>query len=390
MWNSLHVLVLPAVLLLFVPDEIKNTVLGLLTFIGLLIAMVIQPISGALSDHTWGRFGRRKPWIAFGTTADLIFLGILATAGGLPALAIGYCGLQFTSNLAHGPAQGLMHDRVPAEQMGIASGIKNFFDMAGLVVSSLLIGRLLSDNQLELTMLVIAGILLISASFPLFGVREDPPPPESEPRQMRINLRDIRSIDFRVSRDFRRLVIARLLFLVGVYGIQVFAQYFVRDTIDTPNPVQLTGDLLAIIVLTLIGFSLLAGWSADRVGRKPLHAAASLCILIGSLLMTRASSPGEILIFGIIIGAGIGLFLSANWAFANDLSPMGEAGKYLGLTNIATAGAGALSRLTGPGIDLINASWPGKYYGYPVLFLFSGVLAMVSLAVLWPIPENRG
>ena len=57
MWNSLHVTILPAVLLNYVPDSQKNTWLGLLTFFGLILAMIIQPLSGALSDHWNSRFG---------------------------------------------------------------------------------------------------------------------------------------------------------------------------------------------------------------------------------------------------------------------------------------------------------------------------------------------
>ena len=49
---------LPAVLLNYVPDEKKNTYLGLLTFVGLIIAMIVQPISGALSDRWESRLGR--------------------------------------------------------------------------------------------------------------------------------------------------------------------------------------------------------------------------------------------------------------------------------------------------------------------------------------------
>ena len=43
MWNSLHVTILPAVLLKYVPETQKNTWLGLLTFFGLIIAMLVQP-----------------------------------------------------------------------------------------------------------------------------------------------------------------------------------------------------------------------------------------------------------------------------------------------------------------------------------------------------------
>ena len=49
MWTSLHVIILPAVLLNFVPETRKNTYLGLLTFVGLILAMIIQPISGSIN-----------------------------------------------------------------------------------------------------------------------------------------------------------------------------------------------------------------------------------------------------------------------------------------------------------------------------------------------------
>lgn len=150
MWNSLHVILLPAILLEFVSDARKNTALGLLTFLGLVIAMAVQPISGAVSDAWITRFGRRRPLILIGTALDLFFLALIGTATNLGMLALGYIGLQFTSNIAHGPAQGLMHDRVPPQQMGVASGVKNFLDMAGMVVSSLAVGRLLSPENLSL------------------------------------------------------------------------------------------------------------------------------------------------------------------------------------------------------------------------------------------------
>src|SRR3989304_635902 len=86
MWNTLHTILLPAVLLLFVDDARKNTALGLMTFAGLLVALVVQPISGALSDAWASRLGRRRPLILLGTTLDLLFLGLIATARGIPGL----------------------------------------------------------------------------------------------------------------------------------------------------------------------------------------------------------------------------------------------------------------------------------------------------------------
>jgi MFS family permease len=67
---------------------------------------------------------------------------------------------------------------------------------------------------------------------------------------------------------------------------------------------------------------------------------------------------------------------------ANALVPQAEAGKYLGLTNLATAGAGALARLEGPILDWLNQLWPGLWAGYKGLFLFGGIAIFLSLFIL--------
>jgi MFS family permease len=390
MWNTLHAILLPAVLLTFVDDARKNTALGLMTFAGLIIALVVQPISGALSDAWVSRYGRRRPLILIGTALDLIFLAVIATARDLGSLALGYGGLQFTSNLAHGPAQGLMHDRIPAERMGLASGLKNLLDMAGLVVSSVVAGRLLSPENPEPmgVIALVAGLMILGATATAVGVREDPAPASTARfvDRLRLSFR----VDIKANTAYWRLIWVRLLFLLGIYGIQGFAQYYVRDVLHPDNPIQLTGDLLATLVLALIAFSLLAGRLSDRIGRKPLHVVAAIFVAFGSVCMSLAHTVGLMLVFGSIIGAAIGLFFTANWALANDLAPAGEAGKFLGLTNLATAGSAAISRLTGPGIDWLNALRPGANLGYSALFIGAAAMALLSLLALRRIPERVG
>jgi MFS family permease len=104
--------------------------------------------------------------------------------------------------------------------------------------------------------------------------------------------------------------------------------------------------------------------------------------------MILAHTPETVLLCGSIIGAGAGVFVTSNWALATDLAPQAEAGKFLGLTNLATAGAGALSRLTGPGLDWLNNRWPGEGYGYTALFVSSAVFALLALLVLARVPEG--
>jgi hypothetical protein len=80
------------------------------------------------------------------------------------------------------------------------------------------------------------------------------------------------------------------------------------------------------------------------------------------LLMSFTTDLRGLYSSGIIVGAGIGLFLTSNWALANRLAPLGQSGKFLGLTNLATAGAAALARLEGPVVDFLNSAYPGEWW----------------------------
>jgi len=383
MWNSLHVIILPAVLLTLVPENLKNTALGLLTFTGLIVAMVMQPVAGAISDRWVSPWGRRRPLITLGTVFDFLFLGCLAWAGGLVWLAVGYIGLQFTSNLAHGAMQGLLPDQVPQKQLGSASALKNFMDMAGLIAASLLMGRIVApDTRQPLAAVgLVALVLAISAAITILGVHEKPSTAGNTAGPRRSLLAEFQ-IDWQVNRNYAWLIVSRLFFLISIYGVQVFAQYYVRDVLAAPNPVKLTGDLLAAITLSLVAFSLVGGWLGDRLGHKRVTYLACLVGGSGCFLLLWATTPGLLLAFGIIFGIGIGLFLTANWALANELAPPAEAGKFLGLTNLATAGAGAIGRLEGPFIDLLNNARPGAWWGYAGLFLAGTVCIGVSALLL--------
>lgn len=382
MWNTIHPILLPAVLLNYVPDAKKNTYLGLLTFVGLIIAMIVQPITGALSDGWISRFGRRRPLAVLGTLFDFVFLSILAWAGGLPWLFIGYVGLQLSSNIAHGPMQGLLPDRVPRNQLGVASSLKTFMDMLSLVIASLLAGRLIDPVSRDPVriMLVVMGLLAVSAAITFLGVREVPT--NKHARGDWKALRGQLQIDIRGNSSYWWLLAERLLFLIGIYGLQAFAQYYLQDVLRVPNPPRQTGDLLAALTIALVVLVLIGGWLTDQYGAKRILAIGTLIAAGGMFLMLFAADMRGLLIFGSVLGAGIGLFLTSNWALANTLAPGDEAGKFLGLTNLATAGSAALARLEGPALDWLNGAWPGAWIGYKGLFIFGALCMIVSLFLL--------
>lgn len=391
-WNALHPIILPAVLLNYVPDARKNTYLGLLTFVGLLLAMIIQPLAGAISDGWSSRWGRRRPLMVIGTLLDFVFLSLLAWAGNLTWLIIGYIGLQFSSNIAQGPAQGLLPDRVPPEQLGVASAWKNVIDMSSLIIASLLAGRLLDAETRDptLIMAVLIATIAISTAWTVFGTPEASSSFHGRGKDERSSAlsRHLFRLDLRSNSAYGWLIAERGLFLLGIYGVQAFAQYYLQDVLRVADPPKQTGDLLAVLTLSLVALVLVGGWLTDTFGAKRSLYLASVLAAGGMALMLIPRDMPGLMLFGGILGAGIGLFLTANWALANRLAPAEEAGKYLGLTNLATAGSGALARLEGPALDWLNGLWPGQWAGYTCLFVFGTLCILLSMVLLQKIPSR--
>lgn len=382
MWNALHPIILPALLLNYVPDAKKNTYLGLLTFAGLLLALILQPLAGAASDSWNSRFGRRRPLMVIGTALDFVFLAVLAWRGGLLWLILGYVGLQLSANLGQGPLQGLMRDQVPEQQLGAASSIKIAMDVSSLIAASLLAGRSLGSqsNNPRIIILIIIILLAASSSITIFWTKEEPHAVQGRPKWS--DLASQFRIDVRHHSEYWWLIAQRALFLMGIYGVQAFAEYYIQDVLHVANPPQQTGQLLAVIAAGVLLLVLVGGWLTDRIGAKKILYIAGGITLAGILLFLLLTTESGLPLAGSVLGAGIGLFLTSNWALANRLAPIGESGKFLGLTNLATAGAAALVRLQGPLVDLFNAARPSAWLGYRGLYAFCAACILLSTLVL--------
>ena len=395
-WNAIHPLILPAVLLNYVPDAQKNSYLGILTFVGLIIATIVQPVAGAISDRWSSRFGRRRPLILAGTLFDLIFLAILGWAGGLIWLMLGYILLQLSSNISQGASQGLLPDKVSSNQLGLASGIKTFIDMLALILASLVAGNLIDPVTRDPTLIisVVMALLVISTAITIFGTPEESTiTTERKPINLKSVFDEFKQtfqIDMKDNIPYWLLIAERFLFLLGIFGIQQFAQYFIKDVLRVDNPLKTTGDMMAALAVGLVITALIGGWLSDRFGPKLILIVASIITGLGCFLLLFVTDQTSLIIMGSVIGVGMGLFLTSNWAIANQLAPGTESGKYIGLTNIATAGAGALGRLWGPILDWLNQAWIGAWWGYKAMFVFGGICTLSSILLLIKIkvPEN--
>jgi MFS family permease len=340
------------------------------------------------------------------------------------------------SNAAHAAAQGLIPDLVSEEKRGIFSGFKAFLELpVPLIFVSFVIGKMASVGNYWGALITVVILMLICMAITMFSpekpLTEKPPPLDWKPFMRQVfmtaaftviilgvgslvnlvirtadgvngvsatilvggagligmsiaiglgvwvSIRISLGADIRKSTSFTWWVVTRLAFMAGAVNLGGFMVYFLQERF-----VDLSGGAAAAPAATIVMFvgifilatALPGGWLADRVGKKKLIAAA--CLLAAAGTCTVVLAPGMELIYvgGCLIGAGLGLFYPSFWALGTEIVPQENAGQFLGLSNLAGAGAGAVGAyIGGPIAD--NMSYTLLISIYGILFL----LAMITL-----------
>jgi MFS family permease len=387
-WLALSIL-LDGVNTLVLPFQLSNitgtnnqaTSLGLLTFIGLFAGALIQPVAGAFSDR-WRPTLGRKGFIAIGLALSLISLFLFAVFQSFWGILLSYLALQVSASIAQAGQQGLIPDLVDEKQRGMASGLKGFMDIAGAMLGFVLLGQFLGIGRAGLALSAIAAILVFTYLFAALLTPEDKADKGSFVHTSAVSPGQIFHLDQSLYSDFWRLVLARFLFLLGVYGTGRFLLLFVAQRLRLPEgqAAEQAGNLLAGLALVTVLASPLAGWLADRIGRVPLMVVGAILSAASSLLLTQAKSSAQILLFGGLMSLGSATFAGGSWALLADLVPKDEAARFFGLANFSTAGSSAVAGLFGPLIDAANRIAPGT--GFSALFLAAALAFLISILPL--------
>ena len=181
LWSSLQGIILPIRLLEYVPESQKNTYLGLLTFAGLILAMIIQPGVGALSDRTSSSWGRRRPYILFGSVLAIILLPGIGLVNSYTSILIVYCLLQIGCNTAQASYQAFIPELLPEDKRGLASGVKSLLEVLGGValvrLTAYLMGNYFGgEGRIWLWMALgaLTVVLLTATIITIVTVREQP------------------------------------------------------------------------------------------------------------------------------------------------------------------------------------------------------------------------
>src|SRR3990172_7479014 len=335
----------------------EGTTLFALTVAGALIAALVQPTVGSISYYTISRSSRRKPYIFIGSVLDVVFLYGVATSNSILAVASFMVLLQISANFAQGPFQGYVPDLVPAKQVGLASALVGLFQVLGNAVGFGIGSAAVATDSFFLGTMALGALELATMGSVVWRVGEGRSPRPRHGRSWLSIAREAWATDILKEHSFLWLVSSRLFFLMGATMLINLSLFYFAQTFGLPQVKAGAANfpVLAAVVVGNILTVLPAGRISDRIGRKPVIYVACAVAGTGMLIVAVAPIIPIAIVGAALFGAGSGMFLAVDWALMTDIIPKASSGRYMGISNVATATAGIFSLLTGGKLmDIVN------------------------------------
>lgn len=352
----------------------KETLLAWVTGAGAVVSLLANPFFGALSDRTTARWGRRTPWIVAGAAGGALSLLVLAGAGGLWTMAVGWCLVQLTLNAAFAAVTAAVPDRVPRLQRGAVGGWLGAAQILGAVAGTGLATAAggIAAGYAACAVFAVAGVLpyvilhrdlrLGVADRPVWSWRSFTGGFWLSPRRYP---------------DFGWAWLTRFLINLSNALVILYLLYYLRDRLHYADPEQGVLILTAVNSVTLLATVVVGGAWSDRVGRrKPFVMWSGLLMAAATLLLAAWQTWPSAIVVAALLGLGLGVFMSVDFALMTDVLPEArDRGKDLGVINVANA----LPQVAAPALAAPIVTYLG---GYRVLYLVAAVAGLAGAVLV--------
>ncbi|MGF0171704.1 MFS transporter [Streptomyces sp. Marseille-Q5077] len=352
----------------------KETLLAWVTGAGAVVSLLANPFFGALSDRTTARWGRRTPWIVAGAAGGALSLLLLAGAGGLWAMAVGWCLVQLTLNASFAAVTAAVPDRVPRLQRGVVGGWLGAAQILGAVVGTGLATAAggIAAGYAACAVFAVAGVLPYVLRYRDLKLAAADRPAWSWSSFARGFWLSPRRYP-----DFGWAWLTRFLINLSNALVILYLLYYLRDRLHHDDPEQGVLILTAVNSVTLVATVVVGGAWSDRVGRrKPFVMWAGVLMAAATgLLAGWQTWPGAIVVAA-LLGLGLGVFMSVDFALMTDVLPTArDRGKDLGVINVANA----LPQVAAPALAAPIVTHLG---GYRMLYLVAAAAGLAGAVLV--------
>jgi maltose/moltooligosaccharide transporter len=356
------------------PDEVP-----LLWLAAPVTGLVVQPIIGALSDRTWGRLGRRRPYFLVGAILSSVALFFMPTSSALWMAAGLLWILDASINVSMEPFRAFVADKLDASQRTAGFVMQSFFIGVGASLANALplflswlgvTGSTASGIPLTVkySFQIGAAVFLLAVLWTVATTREHPPEDmaafERERRERRgvgHIAREIGSAIRDMPATMRQLAVVQLFTWLGLFCMWLFfvpaTARHVFGATDPQSPlytqgIEWGGFAFAFYSITCFVVALALPRLAAATSRKTVHAVSLVCGGVALLSVSLIQDRWLLLLTMVGVGIAWASILAMPYAILSTAVPPRRMGVYMGVFNffivipeiVAALGFGPLIR----------------------------------------------
>lgn len=382
--------------------------------------LIIQPIIGHMGDHTWGKWGRRKPYFLAGAVLcalGLVFLPNSASVthfsgANVLLLAVAFLALMDASvNVSMEPFRALVGDMLDKTQGTLGFSIQTILIGIGAVIGSSLPAMLSwmgVSNQATAgfvppnviySFYVGAVVLLASILYTIATTREYSPAElkafsdESHTAETKAGFAAIVKDFTHMPAIMKQLGLVQFFSWFALFSMWVFTtsaiatHHFGLPASDTHSGAfnkagDFVGYLFGLYNFFAIPFAFLLIPLASKIGRKQTHALALLCGGLGLISIYFIKDTGYLWLSMLGIGFAWASILAMPYAMLIESIPQHKMGIYMGIFNFFIVIPQIINGVIGgPVVSSIFHNYAVYYLIIAGIFMLLGALSVLFINV---------
>lgn len=324
--------------------------------------LVVQPIIGYLSDRTWGKLGRRRPYFLTGAILASLALIIMPNSPALWIAAGMLWILDASINISMEPFRALVADLLPSEQRTTGFAVQSFFIGTGAVVASALpymftnwfgISNTAPEGQIPETVLYsfyIGAVAFFGAVLWTILKTEEYPPKDmiqfelekEKSRGFFTGIKEILNSFGEMPKTMVQLAYVQFFSWLALFAMWIYTTPAVTahiyGTSDTTSQLYNDGaDWVGVLFAVYNGFAAVTAFllplMAKFTNRKTVHSISLIVGGLGLISFYFISNPDMLIISELGIGLAWASILAMPYAILAGSIPPQKMGVYMGIFN---------------------------------------------------------
>jgi maltose/moltooligosaccharide transporter len=328
---------------------------------GPITGLIIQPIIGSMSDRTWNRLGRRRPYFLVGAILASTALFFMPNSSALWMAAGLLWILDASINITMEPFRAFVADNLPEEQRTLGFVMQSFFIGIGQTLANALpylftmmgvVGVMATGIPLSVdyAFKIGAAVFLIAVLWTVFSTSEYPPEDMEAFQRMKrerkgvlAGFAEIFSSVAEMPPTMKQLAVVQFFTWFALpcmwqfFGIAVARHVFGAPDERSPLFAQGTewgGLCFAVYNVVCFVIAFLLPSLANKTSRKTVHMIALVCGGIGLISVLFVTNKWMLFLSMAGVGIAWASILSMPYVMLSTAVPAARMGVYMGVFNL--------------------------------------------------------